>query len=145
MSLILCLRPIASATAVLTEDERPRHVTLVDIGGGITDIAIYKDGSLRHTAVLALGGNHFTNDIGIGLRIPVQGGREDKEKYGCAVTTMVDEAEEMDVAGADKQVRKIPKRYIAEIIQPRCEELTELIKREIENGSGLEPGLSELY
>ena len=55
---------------------------------------------------------------------------------------MVDEAEEMDVAGADKQVRKIPKRYIAEIIQPRCEELTELIKREIENSSGLEPGLS---
>ncbi|MDO8746476.1 MAG: cell division protein FtsA, partial [Thermodesulfovibrionales bacterium] len=138
----IVLEPIASAAAVLTEDEKDLGTALVDIGGGTTDIAIYKDGSLRHTAVLALGGNHFTNDIGIGLRIPVLEAERIKKKYGCAVTTMVDEAEEMDVAGADKQVRKIPKRYIAEIIQPRCEELTELIKREIENSSGLEPGLS---
>ena len=139
----IVLEPIASAAAVLTEDEKDLGAALVDIGGGTTDIAIYKDGSLRHTAVLALGGNHFTNDIGIGLRIPVQEA-EDKEKYGCAVTTMVDEAEEMDVAGADKQVRKIPRRYIAEIIQGRCENFTELIKREIENSSGLEPGLSRV-
>ena len=138
----IVLEPIASAAAVLTEDEKDLGAALVDIGGGTTDIAIYKDGSLRHTAVLALGGNHFTNDISIGLRIPVQEAERIKKKYGCAITSMVDEAEEMDVAGADKQVRKIPRRYIAEIIQPRCEELTELIKREIENSSGLEPGLS---
>jgi len=131
----IVLEPIASAAAVLTEDEKDLGAALVDIGGGTTDIAIYKDGSLRHTAVLALGGNHFTNDIGIGLRIPVQEAERIKKKYGCAITSMVDEAEEMDVAGADKQVRKIPRKYIAEIIQPRCEELIELIKREIENSS----------
>ncbi len=138
----IVLEPIASAEAVLTEDEKDLGVALVDIGGGTTDIAIYRDGSLRHTAVLALGGNHFTNDIAIGLRIPVQEAERIKKKYGYAITGMADGTEEMDVAGADKQVRKIPRKYIAEIIQPRCEELTELIKREIENISVQELGLS---
>lgn len=138
----IVLEPIASAEAVLTEDEKDLGVALVDIGGGTTDIAIYRDGSLRHTAVLALGGNHFTNDIAIGLRIPMQEAERVKKKYGCAVTGMIDAAEEMDITGADRQVRKIPRRYIAEIIQPRCEELSELIKREIENIPAEEIGLS---
>jgi len=138
----IVLEPIASAEAVLTEGERDLGIALIDIGGGTTDIAIYRDGSLRHTAVLALGGNHFTNDIAIGLRIPVHEAERVKKRYGCAITGMVDGAEEMDVAGADRQVRKIPKKYLAEIIQPRCEELSELIKREIENILNLELGLS---
>jgi len=138
----IVLEPIASAAAVLSEDEKDIGTALVDIGGGTTDIAIYKDGSLRHTAVIALGGNHFTNDIGIGLRIPAQEAERVKRKYGCAITNMIDETEEMDVAGADKQLRKIPRRYIAEIIQPRCEELAGLIRREIDASSGIEPGLS---
>lgn len=138
----IVLEPIASAEAVLTGDEKDLGVALIDIGGGTTDIAIYRDGSLRHTAVLALGGNHFTSDIGIGLRIPVLEAERVKKKYGCAITSMVDGTAEMDVTGADKQVRKIPRKYIAEIIQPRCEELTELIKREIESVSAKELGLS---
>lgn len=131
----IVLEPLASAEAVLTDDEKDLGVAIVDIGGGTTDIAIYKDGGLRHTAVLALGGNHFTNDIAVGLRIPVQEAERVKKRYGCAMTNMVDESEEMDIAGADRQTRKVPRKYLAEIIQPRCEELIELIKREIQNAS----------
>lgn len=138
----IVLEPIASAEAVLTEDEKDIGIALIDIGGGTTDIAIYKDGSLRHTAVLALGGNHFTNDIAIGLRIPVQEAERVKKRYGCAITGMVDGTEEIDMVGADRQVRKIPRKYIAEIIQPRCEEISELIKREVEGVSNLQFGLS---
>lgn len=138
----IVLEPIASAEAVLTEDEKDLGIALIDIGGGTTDIAIYRDGGLRHTAVLAIGGNHLTNDIAIGLRIPVQEAERLKKRYGCAITTMMDAAEEMDVAGADKQVRKIPRKYLAEIIQPRCEEIAELIRQEIENASGTVPNLS---
>lgn len=138
----IVLEPIASAEAVLTEDEKEIGIALIDIGGGTTDIAIYKDGSLRHTAVLALGGNHFTNDIAIGLRIPVQEAERVKKRYGCAITGMVNGTEDMDVVGADRQLRKIPRKYIAEIIQPRCEEISELIKREVEGVSNLQFGLS---
>ncbi len=134
----IVLEPLASAEAVLTDDEKDLGVAIVDIGGGTTDIAIYKDGGLRHTAVLALGGNHFTNDIAVGLRILVQEAERVKKRYGCAMTNMVDESEEMDIAGADRQTRKVPRKYLAEIIQPRCEELIELIKREIQNTSGYE-------
>ncbi|MBI4690129.1 MAG: cell division protein FtsA [Nitrospirae bacterium] len=138
----IVLEPIASASAVLTEDEKDLGVALIDIGGGTTDIAVYRDGSLRHTAVLALGGNHFTNDIAIGLRIPMHEAERVKKRYGSVITGMVDGTEEMDVAGSDRQVRKIPRKYLAEIIQPRCEELTGLIKRELENASDIEPCLS---
>ncbi|MBI4685044.1 MAG: cell division protein FtsA [Nitrospirae bacterium] len=128
----IVLEPIASAEAVLTEDEKELGTALIDIGGGTTDIAIYKDGSLRHTAVLALGGNHFTNDIAVGLRIPVQEAERVKKRYGCAYANATDGATEIDMEGADRQLRKIQKKYITEIIQPRCEELSELIREEIE-------------
>ncbi|MCE5195291.1 MAG: cell division protein FtsA [Nitrospiraceae bacterium] len=139
----IVLEPIASAEAVLSEDEKDLGVALVDIGGGTTDIAVYRNGSLRHTSVLAIGGNHFTNDIAIGLRIPLQEAERIKKKYGCAVPAMlVDKDEDMDVLGADKQLRNIPRKYILEILQPRCEELTELIKQEITGVPKVEAGLS---
>lgn len=131
------LEPIASAEAVLTEDEKELGVALIDIGGGTTDIAVYMDGNLRHTSIIAIGGSHFTNDIVIGLRLPVQEAERVKKNYGCAVVNLVDGAEEIDVAGADRQVRKIPMKYVSEIIQPRCEELAELINKEIGNISCL--------
>lgn len=138
----IILEPIASAEAVLSEDEKDIGVALIDIGGGTTDVAVYREGSLRHTAVIALGGNHFTNDVAIGLRIPMQEAERIKKKYGCAFLDMTNDFDEMDVMGSDRQLRKIPRKYIAEIIQPRCEELAELVKKEIDNASKLESGLS---
>ncbi len=138
----IVLEPIASAEAVLEESEKEHGIALIDIGGGTTDVAIYRDGSLRHAAVIAVGGNHLTNDIAVGLRITVQEAERIKKRYGCAIAAMVNGTDEMDMAGADKQVRRIPRKYLAEIVQPRCEELAGLIKREIENISNLEVGLS---
>ncbi len=138
----IVLEPIASAEAVLTEEERDLGVAIVDIGGGTTDIAVYKNGSLKHTAVIALGGNHFTNDIAIGLRVPVQEAERIKKKHGHAIAGVIDLTEEIDVMGADRQLRKIPRRYLAEIIQPRCEEVSGLVKQEIENAPNFEQYVS---
>ena len=83
---------------MLTEDEKELGVALVDIGGGTTDIAIYERGSLWHTAVIPVGGDHFTNDIAVGLRTPVPDAEKIKRKCGCALAAMVDEDETMEVA-----------------------------------------------
>src|SRR5207253_986645 len=90
---------LAASESVLTEDEKELGVALVDIGGGTSDIAIYERGSIWHTAVVGLGGDHFTNDIAVGLRTPVPDAEKVKRKCGCALSGMVDEDETMEVAG----------------------------------------------
>lgn len=126
----IVFEPVASAEAILTDDEKELGVAIVDIGGGTTDIILYKDGSLRHTSVLAIGGNHFTNDIAVGLRVFVSEAERVKKTFGSAATSMVSDSEEIDIIQAG-QGRKILRRCLSEIIQPRTEELLDLIKGEL--------------
>ncbi len=95
----ICLEPIASSEAVLTQDEKDLGVVLVDIGGGTSDIAIFKEGALVHTSVLALGGNHITNDIAVGLRTPQPEAEKIKIKYGCALASLIKPDETIEVSG----------------------------------------------
>ena len=95
----ICLEPIASAEAVLAQDEKELGVVLVDIGGGTSDIAIFKDGAIVHTGVLALGGNHITNDIAVGLRTPQNEAEKIKIRYGCAMSALVKPDETIEVPG----------------------------------------------
>lgn len=128
----IVLQQIASAEAVLEPDEKELGVALIDIGGGTTDIAIFSGGSIVHTAVLSLGGNHITNDIAVGLRTPTPDAEKLKIKYGCAMTSMVqkDEMIEVQTVGGRKS-RTFSKKAIAEIIEPRVEEIFNLVQREI--------------
>jgi len=131
----IVFEPLASAEAILTDDEKDLGVAIVDIGGGTTDIILYKNGCLRHTSVLAIGGNHFTNDIAVGLRVSVSEAERVKKSFGFAITSMVDDSEEIDIIQTG-QGRKILRRYLSEIIQPRTEELLDLIKGELRSCSG---------
>lgn len=136
----IVLQPLASAEATLTSYERDMGVMLVDIGGGTTDIALYKDGWLRHTAVLGIGGNHFTNDISVGLRVPFPEAERIKKKFGAVASyissTETNDTADVDVVAIDGQVRTIPRKYISEILQPRSEELLDLIKQELQTFQG---------
>ncbi|MCM2322732.1 MAG: cell division protein FtsA [Oligoflexia bacterium] len=128
----ICLEPIASAEAVLSQDEKELGIVLVDIGGGTSDIAIYKDGALLHTSVLAIGGNHITNDIAVGLRAPQNEAEKIKIQYGCAMASMVKPDETIEVAGVGgRKPRVLSRRLLAEIIEPRVEEIFSLIQREV--------------
>ena len=128
----IILQPLASAMAVLTPDEKELGVALLDIGGGTTDIAVFHEGSVRYTGILPLGGDHLTNDIAIGLRTPVSAAEEIKKKYGCAFPRLVKEDEEIEVPSVGgRQARRISRRIICEIIEPRLEEIFTLVKREI--------------
>jgi cell division protein FtsA len=123
---------LAASESVLTEDEKELGVALVDIGGGTTDIAIYERGSLWHTAVIGVGGDHFTNDIAVGLRTPVPDAEKIKRKCGCALSGMVDEDETMEVASVGgRKPRVIARRILSEILQPRAEEIFHLVWDEI--------------
>lgn len=128
----IVLQPLASAEAVLSSDERELGVILVDIGGGTTDIAVFVDGSLWHSSVLAIGGNQLTADIAIGLRTPNHEAEEIKRTFGCATVSMVEEGQEISVPGVGgRPARTLPRRELAEIIQPRMEEIFELVDMEI--------------
>lgn len=130
----IVFQPIASAEAVLTDDERELGVAVVDIGG-TTDIILYKDGRLRHFSVLPVGGTHFTNDIAIGLRVSMPEAERLKKSFGFALASMVDKDEMIDIVQAGRE-RKIPARYLSEILQPRAEELLDLIRDELQSTSG---------
>ena len=118
------LEQLASAEAVLTPDEKELGVALVDIGGGTTDFAIFERGSLWHTGVVALGGDHFTNDIAVGLRTPIPEAEKTKRRAGCALSALVDEEETIEVASVGgRQPRVMAKRILAEVLQPRAEEI----------------------
>jgi len=128
----IILEPLASAEAVLTDEEKELGVTLIDLGGGTTDIIMFINGSVWHTSVIALGGNHITNDISYGLRTPVQSAEIIKKKYGCAYADLVSEDELIEVESvAGHQSKKVSRKFIAEIIQPRMEEIFGLVQREL--------------
>ncbi|HKY61738.1 MAG TPA: cell division protein FtsA, partial [Gemmatimonadota bacterium] len=128
----LVLEPLASSHGVLTDDERELGVALLDIGGGTTDIALFHEGSIRHTAVIGLGGNSVTNDIAIGLRTPARDAERIKERYGAAVAGMVDPDEEIVVPHmAGQGERRVSRELLASIIQPRMEEILSLARTDI--------------
>lgn len=134
--LDIVLEPLASGEAVLTQEEKDLGVAVVDVGGGTTDIAIFLDGSIRHTAVFAIGGNHLTNDIAVGLRTPSTEAEKIKKKYGCALTSLVMDDETIEVPSmGGRAPRVLSRQVLSEIIQPRAEEIFELVNREIRKTS----------
>lgn len=128
----MALEPLASAEAVLTPEERELGVALVDMGGGTTDIALFHDGAVKHTAVLAIGGNHLTSDIAAGLRTPIGEAERIKQRFGYARTSMVTKDERVEVPSVGgRNSRTISRQILCEIIEPRLEEIFQLIRREI--------------
>jgi cell division protein FtsA len=128
----ICLEPIASSEAVLANDEKELGVALIDIGGGTSDLAIFREGAVVHTSVLALGGNHITNDVAVGLRTPQHEAELIKVQYGCALSSLVKPDETIEVPGVGgRKPRVVSRRLLAEIIEPRVEEIFMLIQREI--------------
>lgn len=136
------LEQLAAAEAVLTADEKELGVALVDIGGGTTDFAIFERGSIWHTGVLALGGDHFTNDIAVGLRTPIPDADKTKRRGGCALAALVDEEQTIEVASVGgRQPRLMSRRILAEILQPRAEEIFHRLWDEIRQ-AGFERSLN---
>ncbi|HEX9861231.1 MAG TPA: cell division protein FtsA [Nitrospirota bacterium] len=130
--LDIVLEPLASSYAVLSPDEKELGVAVVDIGGGTTDIAIHMEGGIWHTAVLAIGGNHLTNDIAVGLRTPAGEAEKIKIKYGCALTSLVRDDETIEVPSVGgRPPRELSRQVLSEIIEPRIEEIFSLARREI--------------
>lgn len=128
----IILEQLASAEATLTQEEKDLGVAIIDIGGGTTDLAVFSGGSLVHTAVLSVGGNHISNDIAIGLRTPLIEAEKIKQRFGCALSSLVGREETMEVPSVGGRSDRIVSRQIlSEIIEPRVEEMFTLIKQEI--------------
>lgn len=128
----LVLQPLASSNAVLTQEERDLGVVVMDIGGGTTDTALFLEGSLWHTEVLPIGGNHLTNDIAIGLRTPASEAEKIKIKYGCALSSLVKPEEGLDVPSVGgRPPRQLSRQILAEIIEPRVEELFSMVQQRL--------------
>ncbi len=128
----IVLQPLASSEAVLTPEERELGVAMVDLGGGTTDLAIFLEGSIRHTAVLPVGGQHLTKDIAFGLRTTQAEAEKIKVRQGVALVEMVDERDTVDVPSVgERSARTASGKVLAEIIEPRVEEIFELVRREI--------------
>jgi len=126
------LEQLASSESVLTEDERELGVALIDIGGGTTDLAIFERGSKWHTSVLPVGGDHFSNDLAVGLRTPVPEAEKLKIRFGCALSSQVREDETIEVPTVGgRKPRLLSRQVMAEILQPRAEEIFNLILKEI--------------
>ena len=138
----LMLQPLASADAVLLEDERDLGVCLVDIGGGTTDMAVFTDGAIKHTSVIPIAGDQITNDIAMALRTPTKDAEELKIAHGVALRQLASSTEMIEVPGVgDRGARELSRQTLAEVIEPRVEELYSLIQRELRS-SGLEELLS---
>lgn len=132
----LVLQSLASTYASVSNDEEEMGVVLIDIGGDLTDVAVFYDGSIRHTGVVPLGGKNVTNDITIGLRTSVVQAEDLKINYGASLTSMVDPDEMMEVTTAmGKNPRSISRNVLASIIEPRMEEIFSLIAREIKKSN----------
>jgi len=134
----IILEQLASSQGVLTDDEKELGVCMIDIGGGTTDIAVFTDGAIRHTSVIPIAGDQVTNDIAVALRTPTQAAEEIKKKYGCALTQLAsgDETIETPSVG-DRASRKLARQTLAEVIEPRVEELYGLAQAELRR-SGFE-------
>ncbi|MBA0921666.1 MAG: cell division protein FtsA [Nitrosospira sp.] len=136
------LQPLASAMAVLSEDEKDLGVCLVDIGGGTTDIVVFTHGAIRHTKVIPVAGDQITNDIAMALRTPTKDAEDIKCHYGCALRGMTDPEEMIEVPSVgDRGVRQLSRQTLAEVIEPRVEELYSLVQEELRR-NGLEDLLS---
>ena len=134
----IILEQLASSYSVLTDDEKSLGVCLVDIGGGTTDIAVFTEGSIRHTAVIPIAGDQVTNDIAVALRTPTQYAEEIKLKFGCALTQIANPNETIEVPGVgDRRPRRLARQTLAEVIEPRYDELFTLIQAELRR-SGFE-------
>ncbi len=130
--LDIVLEPLASAEAILSQEEKDIGAGIVDIGGGTTDIALFHEGSICHTLVLTIGGNNFTNDIAIGLRTPASEAERIKINNGCTLLSLINADEEIEVTYAGgKPSRKVSRQHLIEIIQPRAEELFSIANEEI--------------
>jgi cell division protein FtsA len=129
----LVLQPLASAEAVLTDDEREIGVALVDIGGGTTDVVLYVDGSVVHTSVIPLGGQNLTNDIATGLRTPLGEAERIKVRHGSAMASMVDPTESIEIPSVGgRTARSMARHELVGIIEPRMEEIFSLVKQSIQ-------------
>ena len=134
----IILEQIASSYSVLTEDEKGLGVCLVDIGGGTTDLAVFTDGSIRHTAVIPIAGDQVTNDIAVALRTPTQYAEEIKVKYACALPQLASADETIEVPSVgDRPSRRLARQTLAEVVEPRYEELFTLVQAELRR-SGFE-------
>ncbi len=132
------LEPIAAGEAILSEDEKELGCVLVDIGGGKTNVAIYHHGAVRHTVVLPVGGDHFTNDIAVGLRAPIPEAERLKREYGCVLSSMADDEVTFEVAGVgSRNTRTIGQRVLSDVLGPRAEEIINFVRDEI-RGAGYE-------
>jgi cell division protein FtsA len=136
------LQPLASALAVLNDDEKDLGVCVMDIGGGTTDLAVFTGGAIRHTAVIPIAGDQVTNDIAMTLRTPTKEAEELKLRHGCALRQLADPSDVIEVPGVgERGPRKLSRQMLAEVIEPRIEELYALAQAELRR-SGLEELLS---
>jgi cell division protein FtsA len=134
----IILEQLASSMSTLTDDEKELGVCLVDIGGGTTDISVFTEGAIRHTAVIPIAGDQVTNDIAVALRTPTQNAEDIKKKYGCALTQLANRDESIEVPSVgDRPPRKLSRQTLAEVIEPRIEELYGLVQAELRR-SGFE-------
>ncbi len=156
----LVLQPLASGMAVLTEDEKDVGVCLVDIGGGTTDIAVFTQGAIRHTAVIPIAGDQITSDIGIALRTSTPDAEEIKIRYGVALQQLADPEEMIEVPGVgDRSASQLSRQTLAGFIQPRIEQIYQMVREElarsgyerllragvvVTGGSATMPGMMEL-
>lgn len=129
----IVLNQIATSTSTLTHDEMELGVGLIDIGGGTTEIAIFERGSLWYTSIIPIGGDNFTNDIAVGLRTPIPEAEKIKKKFGCVSSPLEDEQETIEVpsVGRGKKPRILSRQILADIIQPRAEEIFRLVDNDI--------------
>ena len=128
----IILEQLASSHAVLTEDEKDLGVCLVDIGGGTTDIAVFANGAIVHSAVIPIAGDQVTNDIAVALRTPTQYAEEIKIKYACALRQLADPSETIEVPGVgDRPSRRLSRQTLASVVEPRYEELLQLVQAEL--------------
>ncbi|NOR05777.1 MAG: cell division protein FtsA [Deltaproteobacteria bacterium] len=156
----IVFQPLASAEAVLTQEEKDLGVALVDFGGGTTDLALFTESAIKHTAVLGLGGNNLTNDIAVGLRTPSKEAEQIKIGHGSCLNSLVDKDQMIDVPSVGgRKPRLLSRHILSEILEPRVEEIFTLIDQEIERtglkellasgvvitgGSALLPGIAEI-
>jgi cell division protein FtsA len=154
------LEQLASSESLLSEDEKSLGVALLDIGGGTTGLAIFERGSIWHTAVLPVGGDHFTNDLAVGLRTPIPDAERMKRKHGCAMGSLVSAEDPIEVPSVGgRKPRVISAQVMAEILEPRAEEIFTLVREEIvragferllnagvvlSGGGSLLPGMTEV-
>jgi cell division protein FtsA len=135
----IILEQLASSHSVLTEDEKELGVCLIDIGGGTTDIAVFTEGSIRHTAVIPIAGDQVTSDIAVAMRTPTQYAEEIKIKYALALKQLANAEEEIEVPGVgDRPMRRLSRQSLAAVVEPRYEELLTLVQSELKHSGYLE-------